>query len=123
MIDPKKGEGGGLRECLAGLGMPSRQRTKDSGRALGKNWREGVSSKFRGRGNDHHRRSTLTVGGSDPEEQAHRLTTARAERERCWCSGERGGGAELYGPAGMSLDAQAFGPGGGMTEAVVSDGS
>ena len=38
MIDPKKGEGGGLRECLAGLGMPSRQRTKDSGRALVTSW-------------------------------------------------------------------------------------
>ena len=95
---------------------------KDSGNALGEQRREGVSSGLGGDGSGDHGRSALTVGGSDPEEEAHGLSTARAERVRCRCGGERGGVAELHGPAGMTLNAQALGPGGGMTEAIVPNG-
>ena len=63
------------------------------------------------------------MGGCDEIQGTHRPATARTERHGSRRRREWSGVAPLNGPAGMTLNAHAVGAGGGMTEAVVPDGS
>ena len=63
------------------------------------------------------------MGGCDETQGTHWTATARTERHGSPRRGEWSGGTPLDGPAGMTLHAHAVGAGGGMTEAVVPDGS
>ena len=54
-------------------------------------------------------------------EESHRLLATGTGRERRRGRRPRAGVAQLYRSAGMTLDAQALGPGRRMTEAVVAD--
>lgn len=62
------------------------------------------------------------VGRWDEIQRTHRPATAGTERHGSRRRGVRSGVAPVDGPAGMALHAGPVGAGGGMTEAVVSDG-
>lgn len=63
-------------------------------------------------------RSALSIERRDGWHPAHGSATARTQRDRRCRYGHKGQGTHLNGPAGMTLDAQPFGAGRRMTEAV-----
>ena len=63
------------------------------------------------------------MGRRDGEKQTHGLSAARTERNVGRGRSRGRGGAQLHRLAGVKLDAQTAGLGGGMTEAVVTNGA